>query len=250
MSSQPGNATPEGLLCESCGYPLGGLADASMCPECGDPVAESNPARRGGPAWERDPSVLGWCFTVAAMLRRPGQSFRELRVGGSALRARLYVLSVAVACFLNPATVLGMLAGDPRWVAVGLLTVKLVVVLTYLEALGLVVIGRQRGWRLPFAHAERVVAYAATGWLIGVPVAWGLAGLFVLMTTRSGGGLLLDLPGFGGVAAPPGFWLAAGALSFALIALPFEVLAYIGGRRCRYANDGPSPAFDRLSAKG
>lgn len=230
----------DAIRCEACGYPLAGLDPEGACPECGEPIAASDPERRDGPPWEHRATAASWCSTAWTILRRPGRAFRELRVTGSAVRARVYVLSIAVACWLNPATVVGLIAGDPRWAAAGLFAVKLVLALTYLEALGLVVIGRQRGWRLPFAHAERVVAYAATGWLIGLPVAWCLGVAFVVATARGGGWPMLDLPVIGAVDPPPGFWLAAGAIAFALIAMPFELLAYLGARRCRFANRRPS----------
>jgi len=224
----------DALLCEACGYPIGGVPAEGSCPECGEAVALSLPDRRDGPAWERSMSVTGWLATGWSVVRRPGSTFRRLRVGGSALRARVYLGTIAACCLANPVTAIGLVTGDPRWLAAGLLAAKGVVALTYLEALGLVVIGRQRGWRLPLAHAERVVAYASTGWLGGLAVAWGLAA--VLRPSVSG--LALVMPGLGTTMLDAAMSLVAVGVGFTLIALPFEGLAYLGSRRCRFANGG------------
>lgn len=72
------------LLCERCGYVLNGLPPDGRCPECGQPTAESSPALRQPPAWERSddrrPKFLRWIDTTAAVLFRPKHFFRTTTV--------------------------------------------------------------------------------------------------------------------------------------------------------------------------
>ena len=49
------------LLCESCGYEIGGLRKSGACPECGRPIARSVPDARRGSPWQRRSSL----FTLA-----------------------------------------------------------------------------------------------------------------------------------------------------------------------------------------
>jgi hypothetical protein len=82
----PSNATsvPDetAMLCEACGYVLNGLPEDSRCPECGQPIADSSPALRRPPAWERqdDPSTPFARFfaTTSAILFHPSRFYRTL----------------------------------------------------------------------------------------------------------------------------------------------------------------------------
>jgi hypothetical protein len=71
------------LLCENCGYVLNGLPPDSRCPECGRPVADSDPALRGPTAWEQTAgegfaSSGAFFSTSADVLFRPSHFYRTL----------------------------------------------------------------------------------------------------------------------------------------------------------------------------
>jgi len=91
----PGGATipaETDLLCESCGYVLSGLppGDDVRCPECGKPVAASDPARRKPAAWEARASLSSLLATSLHVLFRPTDFYRTLATRGPTERARRF----------------------------------------------------------------------------------------------------------------------------------------------------------------
>lgn len=230
---------PDLLLCDHCGYPLPGLDDNQACPECGTPASASNPARRSGPLWATRPGLGTWIDVVLAMLFRPAAFFRNLRLGGSNLLPRLFLLSIA--CIVGAAWAIGeaVWGGRPAplaW-ALGMAAAKAVLILSYIEAGGVTFFSRQRGWRVPFRLAERVVCYAAVGWL---PAA---AGLIVLNAAwRSGALADIIRPAMNTLGVPTSSGLPAGVFPAVFVAvgglliLGFEAWVYVGVRRVRFAN--------------
>lgn len=211
-------------LCESCGYPLRGVAATGFCPECGAAVEASDPRRRPGLPWQNRRSAGALLHTAAQVFFRPRRAFRQARVHDPRLPARLYLLTLATAA---SALWAGTAALTTRPNALGLvggaiLVGHAVIVLTYVEALGLAWIGRQRGWRTPLAVTETVACYAAVGWLPAVLIARALLGLLAL--------------------APPRVWLdpaylpALGVTVAAIAMFAFEIYVFIGVRQVRYAN--------------
>ncbi|MEM8782719.1 MAG: hypothetical protein AAGE65_07655 [Planctomycetota bacterium] len=246
---------PNLLLCEACGYPLPGVNESQACPECGAPAARSNPARRTGPLWNTRPGPGAWIDIALAMLTRPAAFYRELRLGGSNVMPRLFLLSVA--CLVGAGWAVGEAWWNDRpaplaW-GLGMLAAKSVLLLSYLEAGGVTFFSRRRGWRVPFRLAERVVCYAAFGWL---PAAAGLIGLNVAWQS-------------GGLAETLRPWLPASdvlpAASLApivfvaiggVLILGFETWVYVGVRQVRFANPpqaqparSPNPNPTRLDAE-
>ncbi|MEM7576454.1 MAG: hypothetical protein AAF328_03175 [Planctomycetota bacterium] len=227
----PANA----LLCETCGYPLPGLDDTHLCSECGTPAKDSDPARRTGPLWHTRPGPGAWIDVALALLTRPSGFFRSLQLGGSNVRPRLFLVSVA--CLVGAGWAIGEAVWNDRpaplaW-GLGMFAAKAVLLLSYLEAAGVTFFSWRRGWRVPFRLAERVVCYAAFGW---VPAAAGM----MLVNIAWQSGALADtvrpwLPASGvfPVSSLVPIILIA---NLGLLIMAFEAWVYVGVRQVRYAN--------------
>ncbi len=228
-------------LCEQCGYPLRGLSADGACPECGKPIAESDPARRTGLPWQNERSVGMWLRTAAMIALRPKHGFQQLRIDRVASVGRaadrwhlvsyaclvgaLWLLCFALAGGLTPlrdpllkSTVATMMFAGPALAVIGL---------SYIEALGVAWFSRRRGWRVAFRLAERVVCYSAIGWL-PAGIVCCLAYLWY------GRHLRLPLP----------TWLFPGdfrdlfvlTLIGSVSILWFETLVWLGVREVKFAN--------------
>ena len=126
----------------------------------------SDPTHRAPSPWDRSPGPRAWLTTAAAILRSPHRFFRTLGFRGSNGPARMFLLIAALAA----GTLFGLdrllLHGDEpvRAWALGMVVTKAVLVLAYIEMAGVWFFSRQRGWRVPLRHAERLVAYAGIAW--------------------------------------------------------------------------------------
>ncbi len=220
---------PHVLLCETCGYPQPSAPHTpdAACPECGRPLADSHPGRRPGVAWQHRTSPRAWARTAAALARSPSRFFDTLSTRGGPGADRLYLLINASLAGLIAG---GLTAGLHHRSAltaslIGMATAKGALLLSYTEAAGLWFFSRRHGWRVPFARAERIVAYASIGWLPAAAVLTAAApatyslGQQQLSTTPPLLGPLLLLGLLGGLAG-----------------LAFETLTWVGVRRLRYAN--------------
>jgi hypothetical protein len=235
------------LLCGRCGYVLEGIvAEGGACPECGKPVAESLPAARPGTAYQRDPRPATFVRTFIAMHESPGREFRLMRVDPRADRALL--VRAAVLC----GVVCGAAVPLTRWLrvaaGVGFHTEKApigpalmqalagtviailgILLLTWIEGLGVVVFSRRRGWRVTHDSARAVCAHAAcTWWLAGLGAALGVVGSTrleaALWRWTAGTPFDLILPYLAPIAA------------FTLGMMAFETLVWMGVRECRFIN--------------
>ncbi len=226
---------PQPLLCETCGYPLPSLEHTQACPECGTPATASDPALRTGPLWHSRPGPGAWIDIALALLIQPSRFFRTLRLDGSNLMPRLFLLSVA--CLVGGGWAVGEAVWNHRPIPLawgsGMIAAKAVLLLSYIEAAGVTFFSRQRGWRVPFRLAERLVCYAAVGWL---PAAAGM----MLVNVAWQSGALADtlrpwLPASGLVPATSvvPIILVANA---GLLMMLFEAWVYLGVRQVRYAN--------------
>ena len=220
-----------GSLCEACGYPLTGLKPTGDCPECGQPIEASHPKHRPGLPWQQHRGVTSFISTSVAIAFQPRQSFRQMQVGGDNGRDRAFLLWFAGLAGVVWAGIgyVGGLTHPPLW---GIAVVSAIVLMTYIEVLGVLYAGKHRGWRASWHVSERVCCYSGVGWLpaaiIGVKAA--------ILDQHQ---MLAD------------WWPAAlGAWSnwhrfFVLVAiacigmLGFETLVWIGIDRTRFAN---SPA--------
>jgi len=226
---------PPDLLCEFCGYGLFGLPADAACPECGQPIAASIPTHRVGPAWQNRLSLGNGLATALSMISRPGETFRTMRLDGPALPARLFLLSIAlivgVGWGLFDLVVVGrgfLLA----WVA-GMAAAKTVLIMTYIETLGVTFFSKRRGWRVPFRLAERVTCYASVGWVIAAIVLAPLVGLYDVGLLE---GWVVHVVGHW---QPEYRWLLA-AIGFGAAVLFFETLVWTGVRKVRFGNRPPT----------
>ena len=168
------------LLCEHCGYGLNGLPTVGLCPECGEPVADSTTADgRGLPPWER-PKLSGLARlvqTTRGVVFSPRQFFRRMLARAHLGRSRVFAMVQhwLAAYFFSIAIVIHLLfVAGGRWdvvtsVFIGLLggtaltpflfaaiafTTWLVSKLSTLES-------RYHGFRLPAATVTRALHYHA-----------------------------------------------------------------------------------------
>ena len=233
------SALSDDILCERCGYAIGGLDEGGACPECGLTLSASSPAARRGSAWQQRPSVGSWSRTLAG-LTHPLRLFDTIRVADGPARSLLY-LNLAVASLplaATPTYALWRLSIGRRvdfGLADTVLTWSLgaaiswlglfwlLWLLTRIEWVGIRVIGARRGWRVTSTVATVVCAHASFGWVVSGVLS--LAGL--------GAGVMIGPPS----TVARGAWaVGSSGLGFLAGLLLFETLIYVGLRRCRFAN--------------
>ena len=207
------------LLCEKCGYVIEGLDTAGNCPECGKPIAESLPERRVGTPWQQSPGVGSLVRTWWMTLRHPLRTLDVMRIDEQ-MGKRLSVLTCSVT-----------LVGWP-----------IVMFLTYIEVSGLRVIGKQRKTRVTPAVAWSVAGHGAVGWIVSM---FGIVvGIFLFNIALNAS---LEYYHYATQGRPQDYssqkadtlWLIASVVGGAVCLagfLFFETFAYLGLRRCKYAN--------------
>lgn len=226
------------LLCEKCGYVIEGLDQSGNCPECGKPIAESLPERRVGTPWQQSPGVGSLVRTWWMTLRHPLRTLDVMRVDGLKATSLRWTTILIAACIPAPLsfTVWIESGGNVLWftgffVLTPLLLTMGLILLTRLEAEGLCFFSKRRHGRLDRRASLTVVSHGCVGWLI---VSTGvLLGTVLLWLTATSA--LRDRPT--GVTN----FFGLGALTFLSLTpllgfLFFETFAYLGLRRCKYAN--------------
>lgn len=225
------------VLCENCGYALGGIDVALVCPECGRPVALSLPERRAGSAWQRARGALAlgaWFATVAAVARRPMRFWDDVMVGGERAGGLLLLN-----CGLSAAGATLVLAGawngrttPPGYVAAFfVVSMLMLLALSSVEFVGVRFFGRRRGWRITRGSALVIVGHASYAWLVagfGMALAGQIARRIDALWD---GRVTLGLPDIAWFAAITGLPVIVGMVLFSsLCGAGFYALRFAGVR--------------------
>jgi predicted RNA-binding Zn-ribbon protein involved in translation (DUF1610 family) len=235
------------LLCESCGYTLGGLSTQSPCPECGQAIADSLPARRPGSPWQKRPGLFALIQTNWLAIRNPEALFRSIRMD---LRSGLW-LALANSIFaavLIIAPWSGTLLDDPirsarhgaggrvaatmLWVLPSQIAAVTAVLLLFtgVQWLGLQFLSKGRDWRLSPRVALQVCAHASVGWLL---TAGGVLLILILWTS-----LHTFIPSLSNsiMRVLGGHLWAVPLAGFVAGLLLMQWLIGMGARCCKFAN--------------
>jgi hypothetical protein len=181
------------LLCARCGYVLSGLPTDSRCPECGTLIADSDPALRGLPVWERRPaSPVAFFRTTAAVIFAPTHFFRTLVTRTNRQRSQWFAgIHLLLASLLFGSAARGHLQytgqynGEARsWVLLPLIAAATFVALaatnwlaawlTHWEA-------TYRGLRLPITAVRRAMDYHAAHYLPVAAIAAAAVWIFTAL---------------------------------------------------------------------
>lgn len=243
------------FLCERCGYLLNEISDASVCPECGESIKNSDLHNRPGSPWQQRPSFRTFLTTNVQSFVRPSTSFRHAAIETSRSRLLLAVnLLIAGTLLASPWT--GTFVGDPArgllhsglahdvlfglWtVAQSIAAALLLGLLTYVEYQGIRFFGARRGWRITRAVALQICAHASVGWIVtAILPLFVLAGFFSAQVFASAvpQGTVNLGPRFGQVSLSEVVPGAAYTVALFVGLLVFESLVYVGVRQCRFAN--------------
>ncbi len=241
------------LLCEKCGYVIEGLDTQSNCPECGRPIAQSLPERRVGTPWQQNPSVGSLVRTWWMTLRHPLRTLDVMRVDEHH-RVSLWWWTLGTTVLLPaPVCLFALIAlthaihrnGIPGgWTFTPGVLLVLIPILTATESLGLRVIARQRGFRIDRASARAITAHGAVGWVM-LSTGLTLSFLYIALLTRmrTGASPSLDLQL---LTMLRWVWVMI-LISLLLGFLFFETFAYLGLRRCKFANRAKAEGTDRIT---
>lgn len=203
------------LLCERCGYVIEGLDPEGACPECGKAIAESLPERREGTAWQAGRSPVSLLRTWGRSVRQPRRTLDLIRIDGKNGR------SLA------------------RWTALIALPLwPLVMLLIWIEARSIQYFGNRRGYRITPDVAWSVCGHGSVGWAIAGVGCW----LSVILIGWGVGRSLAfyNDPEYDPVLTSTLIGVGSGAGGLLMLAgfLFFEAFAWLGLRRCRFANRG------------
>ncbi|MEM6393336.1 MAG: hypothetical protein AAF797_11235 [Planctomycetota bacterium] len=241
-----------GHLCEACGYPLDPstphtLEASGVCPECGTPLSRSDPAHRTGLPWDHRFTPSAFFRTLIALSFHPIRSARRHAFHHPNTAPRLFLLLIATGCsgyttallVLAPPPPLAAPSGDLGHIILaplfGLVAFHAVFAFAYIETLGVTFFAGRRKWRVPFHHAERLVLYAAPGW---VPATVLTLEAIRLLHGQS----LYRIAALFNLTLPPRHTLLFDPslvlyiIAFAIAVLAFESLVWAAVRTSKFAN--------------
>ncbi len=130
-------------MCEACGYNLTAIPLESRCPECGEAVSASlGPDARPGTAWQRRGEVglrRAWQQCSGAVIRRPVEFARQIRLGSSGTDHRLFFALHLPVIFIIGVT--GALAGALMTAPIGEIREELALFITSCVMFGVTCVG-------------------------------------------------------------------------------------------------------------
>lgn len=224
------------LLCEKCGYVIEGLDLAGNCPECGKPIAESLPERRVGTPWQQSPGVWSLVRTWWMTLRHPLRTLDVMCVGPESDWLLLFNIMIAVFYFsvgsgithvvLNTQhsyTESRFLQSIAFFLSAIVFALPILFVLTVIEQQGLRLIARQRNFRIDHMSARAICSHATIGWITCLML--GSTSLMCVAAVKTTLNPHLD-----------SIWWLLALLTFTPGFLFFETFAWLGLRRCKFAN--------------
>tara|TARA_R110000744_G_scaffold367131_1_gene476488 strand:+ start:351 stop:1169 length:819 start_codon:yes stop_codon:yes gene_type:complete len=249
------------LLCERCGYILEDLDHALPCPECGKPISESLPERRVGTPWQQKPGFKSllqtWWMTVKHPLKTlDAINLNERMTMGLATSSLLYsggfiYLLIQMIEIMNPYSDLTVRLTSLGGIGSAILLITIFVVLTVIELTGLKVISKSRGFRITEPVAYQIVNHGSVGWVwCGTFIALSF---YCLVQSGMHNTNWNEYPPLPWSQRPfvTGYTLSIYYKNLSLILfllslvgfIFFETFAYLGLRRCKYANrTRPNPA--------
>ncbi|MCA9293699.1 MAG: hypothetical protein KDA20_07795 [Phycisphaerales bacterium] len=229
---------PTVLLCERCGYDLTGTPRDGKCAECGTPVGESLPGRRIGTPFQQRTDPVTFVRTMWLLARRPRGVWDAVlpERWHSGLFGFFCAVTASVFAWLGLAnTAWGRPLRDPGADAAFLcMSAATCLVLTYIEMLGLRLIGRKNGWRITQEVSQAVCGHACVGWIVAgalVAVGWQLGARLPAAP------LVNNTPSWMNPIVTSLQFVLPG-VGFFVGMMVFETLAYIGVRKLRWANVG------------
>jgi len=232
------------LLCEKCGYVIEGLDTEDPCPECGKPIKESLPERRVGTPWQQNPGFKSLMQTWWMTLRHPIQTLNVMQfqtihhpsiiIKPFLMIALFFVIlgSMIIVFFAGEAFFLGFVA-FLLFMGIASIGCFVTIGLMKIESSGLRIISKQNKFRITNDISNNIVVHGSVGRVmvfIGLGVFSNTYVIWILFknsefinSVQIAKSIFVTGTGFLAISSILGF-------------LFFEFFAYLGLRRCKFAN--------------